>query len=97
MLLPQYWKQVFIVIFLFVLDISNTIVENALGKTISGFSNETERLCLEAAQKELKLYYSFLANVEIVMEGYQRNNKKTGDMRSLYSNNYHFLLTKIFK
>ena len=60
------------------------IVENDYGKLGSGFSNDTKRLCLGAAEKQIKFYYSVFAKAEIVMENFQRNNERTGNMRSLY-------------
>ena len=68
-------------------------LENSIGKTVSDFSSETKSLCLEAAKKEIKFYYS-LANVDIVMENFQRNNEGTGDMRSLYLKSTMFYLIK---
>ena len=58
------------------------IVENEYGKPVSGFSSDTKRLCLAAAEKEIQFYYSVLANVDIVMD-FQRS-QLPGDMRRLY-------------
>ena len=80
-----------------VVDMLTSIVETSPGKTRSGFSTETKRLCLEAAKKETKFYYSVLANTDIVMENFQRNTEGSGDMRCLYLKKYHVLFNQIFK